>query len=90
MGDATLNSEVQGMRGSPYWMSPEHILSAGCGRKADIWSFAAVLLEMLTGRPPWSSIVNAAGGGNFTLFQILTHITESKDPPPMPSSPVGW
>lgn len=36
-GTRTLSSEVKSMRGSPYWMSPEHIRGVGCGRKADIW-----------------------------------------------------
>ena len=87
VGDATLDGDVQGMRGSPFWMSPEHINGASCGRKADIWSYGAVLLEMLTGRPPWSAGLDAnSGGGHFTLFQILSRITESTGPPPMPPS----
>jgi serine/threonine protein kinase len=52
-GDATREGEANAMRGSPYWMSPEHVRGANCGRKADIWSYGATLLEMLTGRPPW-------------------------------------
>mmetsp|Transcript_54672 Transcript_54672/g.119274 ORF Transcript_54672/g.119274 Transcript_54672/m.119274 type:complete len:590 (+) Transcript_54672:285-2054(+) len=81
--DLTLTSEVRSLRGSPYWMSPEHIQGLRCGRKADIWSFGCVLLEMLTGSPPWHD--PAAPHGHVSVFQVLNRIVAATTPPPMPA-----
>jgi len=80
-GSSTLSHEAKSMRGSPYWMSPEHIRGAGCGRRADVWSFGCVLLEMLTGKPPWHT---EAARGQFAIFAVLNTIVSSTGPPPMP------
>ena len=87
------------MVGSPYWMAPEHILGAACGRKADVWSLGGVVLEMAQGHPPWFSEEErsiavardtepAAGRGrhHFGVFQLLNRIVASTSPPPMPGS----
>mmetsp|Transcript_2783 Transcript_2783/g.5870 ORF Transcript_2783/g.5870 Transcript_2783/m.5870 type:complete len:229 (-) Transcript_2783:109-795(-) len=83
---STLSHDVSTIRGSPYWMSPEHVQGARCGRKADVWSYGCVLLEMLTGRPPWQPADGQPTGaaGHFAVFQLLSRIVESKGPPPMP------
>ena len=61
--------------GTANWMAPEVITQRGLGRFADIWSIGCVLIEMATGKPPWS-------GGNqmATMFQIA----KTKTPPPYP------
>lgn len=74
------------IRGSPYWMSPEHIQGARCGRKADVWSYACVLLEMLTGGMPWlTGGAMQPAAGQFAVFRLMTLIVEAKHPPPMPA-----
>ena len=81
----TLTHDVATIRGSPYWMSPEHIQGARCGRKADVWSYACVLLEMLTGVPPWTYNESApTASGQFAVFVLMSKIVESTGPPPMP------
>lgn len=46
------------LRGSPYWMAPEVVNREGHSYPADIWSFGCVLLEMASGKPPWSNLSN--------------------------------
>lgn len=67
-------------------MSPEHIQGARCGRKADVWSYACVLLEMLTGGMPWlTGGAMQPAAGQFAVFRLMTLIVEAKHPPPMPA-----
>eukprot|EP00954_Amorphochlora_amoebiformis_P018002 1322993-Amorphochlora_amoeboformis.AAC.1 len=54
------------LRGTPYWMAPEVIKQTGHGRQADIWSLGCTVLEMLTGKPPWSHFKTA----DAALFHI--------------------
>lgn len=46
---------TKSVKGSPYWMAPEVITKQGHGTAADIWSLGCVVLEMVTGHPPWSN-----------------------------------
>lgn len=43
-----------GMRGSVPWMAPEVVKETGYGRRSDIWSLGCTILEMATGKAPWS------------------------------------
>ena len=73
-------------------MSPEHICGANCGRKADIWSYGGVLVEMLTGVPPWFDAAASNNKGHFATFALLSRIVNETGPPPLPPSselPVG-
>jgi Serine/threonine protein kinase len=40
--------------GSVPWMAPEVVSETGYGRRSDIWSFGCTILEMATGKIPWS------------------------------------
>lgn len=73
---ATVGSGCKSIRGTPYWMAPEVIKQTGHGRPADIWSVGCTVIEMATGKPPWSSYAAPVAA----MFQIAS----SKDPPPLP------
>ena len=85
LAGTTLSLDVTTIRGSPFWMSPEHICGQRCGRKADVWSAGCVLLEMLTGVPPWREAgVPQESNGRFAVFALLNRIVSSEGPPPCP------
>ncbi|WOK97059.1 mitogen-activated protein kinase kinase kinase YODA-like isoform X2 [Canna indica] len=64
------------LRGSPYWMAPEVVQATmnkdvGYDLAVDIWSLGCTIIEMLTGKHPWSGLEGAAA-----MFKVL-----HKDPP---------
>ncbi|KAJ8272877.1 hypothetical protein GJAV_G00094480 [Gymnothorax javanicus] len=62
---------IKSVTGTPYWMSPEVISGEGYGRKADIWSVACTVVEMLTKKPPWAEFEAMAA-----IFKIATQPTK--------------
>jgi len=48
--------------GTPNWMAPEVIELKGASTKSDIWSLACIVIELLTGRPPYADIANSMSG----------------------------
>ena len=46
-------------------MAPEVVIQKGLSRFSDIWSIGCVIIEMLTGQPPWS------GANQVSLFPFL-------------------
>ncbi|XP_065176683.1 mitogen-activated protein kinase kinase kinase 4-like [Sycon ciliatum] len=57
----TAHGEVLGMRGTVAFMAPEVIhqnQGRGFGRPADLWSVGCVLVELVTGKHPWSEYDN--------------------------------
>ncbi|CAO2149058.1 unnamed protein product [Urochloa humidicola] len=73
------------LKGTPYWMAPEVVRatfdkSAGYDLAADIWSLSCTIIEMFTGKPPWSGLEGPAA-----MFKVL-----HTDPPiPDNLSPEG-
>ena len=45
----TLSNHKSSIKGTPYWMAPEVVRQERAGRKADVWSCACTVVEMLTG-----------------------------------------
>lgn len=66
------------MRGSIPWMAPEVIKNTGYGRKADIWSYGCVVIEMATGKSPWGSFDNP--------MAAMCKIAMSDATPPIPQT----
>ncbi|GAB4847016.1 Mitogen-activated protein kinase kinase kinase 5 [Ancistrocladus abbreviatus] len=70
------------LKGSPYWMAPELMQavmqkdnSTNLALAVDIWSLGCTIIEMFTGKPPWSEYEGAAA-----LFKVL------KESPPIPET----
>ncbi|XP_015888023.1 mitogen-activated protein kinase kinase kinase NPK1 isoform X2 [Ziziphus jujuba] len=72
---ATING-AKSMKGTPYWMSPEVILQTGHSFSADIWSVGCTVIEMATGKPPWSQ--------QYQEVAAIFHIGTTKSHPPIP------
>ncbi|KAJ4962080.1 hypothetical protein NE237_021990 [Protea cynaroides] len=64
------------LKGTPYWMAPEVILQTGQSFSADIWSVGCTVIEMATGKPPWSE--------QYQEVAALFHIGTTKSHPPIP------
>ncbi|KAI1651474.1 MAP kinase [Daldinia loculata] len=66
------------MTGTPMYMSPEVIKGENPGRAGavDVWSLGCVILEMVTGRRPWSNLDNE--------WAIMYNIAQG-NPPQLPS-----
>ncbi|XP_024525121.1 mitogen-activated protein kinase kinase kinase 3 [Selaginella moellendorffii] len=63
-------------KGSPYWMAPEILKSThGYDLSVDIWSLGCTVIEMATGKPPWSEFEGVA---------VMFKIGNSKETPPIP------
>ncbi|XP_022965613.1 mitogen-activated protein kinase kinase kinase NPK1-like isoform X1 [Cucurbita maxima] len=69
-------SGAKSMKGTPYWMAPEVILQTGHSFSADIWSVGCTVIEMATGKPPWSQ--------QYQEVAVLFHIGTTKSHPPIP------
>ncbi|CAN1221248.1 Mitogen-activated protein kinase kinase kinase 5 [Linum grandiflorum] len=69
------------LKGSPYWMAPEQKdNNSDLALAVDIWSLGCTIIEMFTGKPPWSEFEGAAA-----MFKVI------KDSPAVPEtlSPEG-
>jgi serine/threonine protein kinase len=79
--DETSLRSTKGAKGTPLWMAPEVIkenLARNGWKKADIWSVGCTVIEMATGKPPWSQYSNAV--------TAMYHIACMNDPPIFPAN----
>ncbi|PUZ51470.1 hypothetical protein GQ55_6G189800 [Panicum hallii var. hallii] len=64
------------MKGTPYWMAPEVIVGSGHNCSADIWSVGCTVIEMATGKAPWSH--------EYQEVSLLYYVGTTKSHPPIP------
>ncbi|WVQ85452.1 hypothetical protein IAT38_007617 [Cryptococcus sp. DSM 104549] len=74
-GKAGAGKRASEVAGTPNWMAPEVISLAGASFASDIWSLGCTIIELLTGKPPYSDITNS--------MTVLFRIVED-DMPPLP------
>ncbi|KAL8490760.1 hypothetical protein ACS0TY_022668 [Phlomoides rotata] len=67
---------AKSMKGTPYWMAPEVIVQSGHSFSADIWSVGCTIIEMATGKAPWSQ--------QYQEVAALFHVGTTKSHPPIP------
>ncbi|RCV31108.1 hypothetical protein SETIT_6G150200v2 [Setaria italica] len=67
---------AKSMKGTPYWMAPEVIVGSGHNCSADIWSVGCTVIEMATGKPPWSH--------EYQEVSLLYYVGTTKSHPPIP------
>ena len=81
----TQNSYTQsGVKGTPLWMAPEVIKDQQTDkgwRRADVWSVGCTVIEMATGKPPWSQYSNPV--------TAMYHIACVETVPPFPENLSG-
>ena len=66
------------VNGTPLWMAPEVVRQVEQGLPSDIWSLGCTVIEMATGRAPWSNLTNP--------FVALYHIGCTDELPEVPAS----
>ena len=73
------NDATNHMHRSVFWMAPEVVRSQGQGyfAKMDIWSLGCVVLEMFTGRRPWSKQ---------DTFRAIYKLGSLNEAPPIPDN----
>ncbi|KAG2186391.1 hypothetical protein INT43_002829, partial [Umbelopsis isabellina] len=61
--------------GTPNWMAPEIIELQGASVKSDIWSLGCTIIELYSGKPPYSDLISMSA-----LYRIV-----EDDVPPLPT-----
>ena len=69
-------TDMGGAVGTVAYMAPEQLRGEEVDARADLWSFGAVLYEMLAGRPPFLR------GPHDSLHELMQMVLE-KEPPPL-------
>ncbi|KAI8338249.1 kinase-like domain-containing protein [Chlamydoabsidia padenii] len=69
-------ADTESVSGTPNWMAPEVIELKGASTKSDIWSLGCTLIELVTGKPPYT---------NMNAMSAMFRIVED-DYPPLPDN----
>ena len=80
--DSSVSAQSQSFKGSPYWMAPEVVSREGHSFPADIWSLGCLVIEMASGKPPWSNFSNLSR-------EVLKLIAKPKNLPKFPKVSVA-
>lgn len=76
--DRTFVSTVNGQAGTPAYMAPELFDGVNATEKVDVYSFAVLLWECLTGKVPWGHVPSP--------MQIIYYVGVLNQRPKMPSA----
>ena len=76
--DRTFVSTVNGQAGTPAYMAPELFDGANATEKVDVYSYAILLWECMTGRVPWGHIPSP--------MQIIYYVGVLNQRPKMPAT----
>ncbi|WVF72911.1 hypothetical protein IAT40_007729 [Kwoniella sp. CBS 6097] len=74
------HAKMEGLEGTPMYMAPEMIKNQRTGKlgACDIWGLGCIVLQMITGRKPWSFL-------DFdNEWAIMFHLGATTEPPPLP------
>ena len=75
-GTETVAIENTTLKGTPYFMAPEVLMQKGHGRKADVWSLGATVIQLVTGDPPWKKM-------NFdSVVQLMCYVAQDDEARP--------
>ena len=67
------------IKGTPHYMAPEMLTGGEVSTECDIWSVGCVVVEMVTGKPPY------AEAGFENMFAVMLHIAKQGTRPSDPS-----
>lgn len=59
-------------------MAPEVVKGEGTGKPSDVWSLGCCIIEMVSGRPPWSQF----GADAASIMQVIAN---TRRPPQFPN-----
>ncbi|CAN4103515.1 unnamed protein product [Withania somnifera] len=74
--DGATAASTEPMGGTPMFLAPEVVRGEEQGCPADIWALGCTIIEMATGRSPWTNVTNAAS--------LLYKIAFSRQSPEIP------
>ena len=73
-----IGRECSSLKGTPYFMAPEILRRTGHNTSADVWSLGCLVIEMLTGKAPWTTLT--------TDFEEIIGYILNGIPPPYPKT----